>query len=876
MWDIYVIGDVKFLQAILNGIAMIFKGNSIWVAAKIFILLSVLHLGVQAVLNNSFMQIQYLAVTWLLLSALFIPRVTVSLHDRNSLLSVNVAGVPVGLAVFASFTSNIGKHLSDIFERSFSSVHDIGGQAKVTQSFEQLLALRANVLETMLTSSGDKAQLYYSWQEYLKNCTNVALNLQVTALGAKDMQNLLSSSLPEAVRFPSEIYYVRLLDKNGNTYSTLTCTEAFARLKSQTLENTQSLLRQNQPLGKDKLYNLTTLNQDITTLSHGHLDAQKYIIALSMAQMITQQPEYANLGAAVLTQSLSSIYTQWSLQGSIFTNTVKPLLTFLEGFFYAVVPFIFLLLMLGQFGLRMLGKFIVLLVWLQMWQPIISIINLYYQQLISKEIFALKQSYIAIDSFWGITLFNQKIESYVSTSGMLLASVGSLALFLIYGGAVAATSLASKFAPATPSASATLTPNVVQAAPVVQAGSVYSSTAYEGTHTAGAQTAIGTISLESSRSALQSAQEQLLSLSRASYVQGGSSSLTSSSGVTSFGSQETLRSSGHSLTSSDSETLSTSATSTSLQGYTSVSSATSNNSFTASGAGQLGGGLSGGASAGFGGQGGVRAGVGASASTDVSQKELQTQSTHVSNSEQTSASQSQTHNRSSGLLKQNRQAQMQQEEQRSSQGATTHATQESSGQYSQEIAQMQQVLERVASNQSISVLALAQSLSANPQASAYVASLVSANPHLARTALANERALASLIPDQEQRRNAANVQAIFGDTSAQGDFNRVATLYAAFNGQVPSSMLRDLFHQATGVQTGEKVAQAGHPQNSAEQVSTQVTQTQAQVSSKQQEVKPSPPVAPQVSPNSNEYSESEGVTGVNKTAQAQKKKPSKK
>ncbi|RIY32852.1 hypothetical protein CKF54_03940 [Psittacicella hinzii] len=776
MWDIYVIGDVKFLQAILVGIAMIFQGDSIWVAAKIFLLLSVLHLGINAVLQNSFMQVQQLAITWLLLSALFVPRVDVNLHDRNSLLSQRVAGVPVGLAIFASFTSNIGKQLAQMMEQAFTSAKANSSYPAVTQSFEQLLALRSNVLESMFSNQGKRAYLAYSWQEYLTNCTNVSLNLTVEASGSQDLHDLLNSSLPDAVGFKSSIYYVRILDKDGKSYSTLTCTEAFTRLKNQTLEASRELFKQ------DKGFNQSSINSDISILSAGQLDAQKYVVALAMAQMIAQQPAYTNLGNATLKQSLASLYSQWSLQGNIFTSTVKPLITFLEGFFYAVVPFIFLLLMLGNFGLRMLGKFIMLLVWLQMWQPIISIINLYYQQAISKSLSQLQHSYIALDSFWGITLFSQKLESYIATSGMLLSSVGSLALFLIYGGAVAATSLASKLAPAVPSASANLSPNIVQAAPVVQAGSVYSSSAYEGTYKSGAQMAVGAVALESSRAVLQNAQEQLQTIWRSSASQMSSTSHGSSSsqGSSSLFEQGTTTSQGSISSNIEGTTSSSSMSQTS-------STTTSEGASTTSSLGA--GGLAGVGSGGLGG-----AGINARTAHEVSSRQTTINSQEQGQGQVRSSSEIEAKQFTEQSTVGQRQSQSQSEQSSQQQEQRAQASNELATQFSQENQRIQQTLDRLSANQSMSVLALAQSLASNSQARDYIQGMVNANPQLAHQALANERALTALIPDAEQRRQAANLQAIFSQGSA---YEKAVSLYTAVNQQAPSAMTVQALQQVT-------------------------------------------------------------------------------
>ncbi|MFC6276887.1 conjugal transfer protein TraG N-terminal domain-containing protein [Psittacicella hinzii] len=890
MWDIYVIGDVKFLSAILNGIAMIFKGEAIWVAAKIFILLSILQLGINAVLQNSFMQVQQLAVTWLVVAALFVPRVTVTLHDRNSLLTQNVAQVPVGIAVFASFTSKFGKTIADTLGHAFTSVHEVGGQPGVTQSFEQLLALRARVLETMLTSQKQGSDLYRSWQQYLGDCTEISLALRPGINGASDTTKIFGTSLPESLALNSQVFYTQVY-KVGTTQS-MTCAQAFTHLKQQTLENVQQLIN---PLrgNVNKNMHLAQINADIVTLSNGQLDAQKYITALAMAQMLTQTPSYTQLGQAVQAQSLAQLYTQWTLQGNIFTHTVKPLLTFLEGFFYAVVPFIFLILMLGSFGYRMLGKFAMLLVWLQMWQPIITIINLYYQQAISRSLTEVQQAYIAIDSFWGISMFTQKLESYIATSGMLLSSVGSLALFLIYGGAVAATSLAGRIAPPSPAATPALAPNAVQGAPVVQAGSQYSADIYQGTRVSGAEAAVGTVNLASTLSHMQANAAQQMSAVSSGETFSTTQVATQATSVVSSAMGSIALGKDYSYSQNKSSSLSDSHVESASNNEQHSSTYQKQSSWSLSGTVGQGSGVRSsqvinpfhednkavGAMSGMVGTAGMAAGeamtsnlnsnspmltdymqpaqgntaptaiqntgvgtefkarhqrsatedqsVGAQVSTSSTRTRQHGDSTNFTQNQQSSSSQSQT----SGLSNTNSQSNSAQTQQAYSLNDT----------YQQEYRQLAQMQASLGSRQDMSVLALAQQTLSQPGAADYLSSIVSANPQLARAAAMHERSLAPLVPDTQQRQVAAQIQALFSNEGMNSYQDRANMLWFLTYGQLPQTNILQ-----GGVRMNPTPPTAPTPKVDPSATSAQAQSAPQQPTTAQA---PSSPTSPQVPAN---------------------------
>lgn len=81
--------------------------------------------------------------------------------------------------------------------------------------------------------------------------------------------------------------------------------------------------------------------------------------------------------AAMLAQAIEQRNVQWAAEQSMFLNSVRPMMAFMESFFYALTPFAAVFVMLGLFGLGLFFKYILLLIWVQMWLPVMAIANMY-------------------------------------------------------------------------------------------------------------------------------------------------------------------------------------------------------------------------------------------------------------------------------------------------------------------------------------------------------------------------------------------------------------------------------------------------------------------------------------------------------------------
>ena len=121
------------------------------------------------------------------------------------------------------------------------------------------------------------------------------------------------------------------------------------------------------------------------------------------------------------------------------------LAAFIEGFGYALAPMLALVVTLGPIGIAAAGKFLKLLIWIQLWMPALAVVNLFTYLGVSAELSAIQDTQgLAITSLTGVEQFDAVVQPWLGTAGMMAAAVPALTLMVVWGGAVAMNGLAQR------------------------------------------------------------------------------------------------------------------------------------------------------------------------------------------------------------------------------------------------------------------------------------------------------------------------------------------------------------------------------------------------------------------------------------------------
>lgn len=451
MWNINSIGDSAFLAEILNAVAMIVGTGEFYAVAQIGLLLGALLVCFQAVAAGArAIDWQKVFLGWVVFSLLFGPSTTVVVTDAYTGQVRPVANVPVGVAAGGSLISEIGYQLTVLFEQGFSmpamTQHGYGSSLEVMKkvrihSGDPLMLGPANRF------AGGSSNFERSWTEYIQRCTMTGLSS-----GAIDPHTIYNSAeLVSALKFDSRIWMAELwLGSSGS--QNYDCTDGHAQLAAITPVVVQKYLAEVLP---------PVLNVPASDVPAKIGDALLAlgVTAISPTQFVTTsilQPIFERAAVARSEEDRAFSYAKmiedaknqramsWMGEASMFRSIVRPMLTFLEGFTYAVTPIMGFLVVLGPLGISIAGKYILTLLWIQLWMPVLAIVNLFIHMSLTGRLGGLEDSGFSLGSMNGLLAADGALQKWISTGEMLASSVPALTLMLIYGGSVAATHLAGR------------------------------------------------------------------------------------------------------------------------------------------------------------------------------------------------------------------------------------------------------------------------------------------------------------------------------------------------------------------------------------------------------------------------------------------------
>jgi len=520
MWTIYSIGDPAFLEQVLNAVAMLFGADSFVRFVGIGFLLGTLIIAFQGLLQGAqSIRFQGLLVSFVLYSLLFVPKVSVTIEGAYSGSARVVDNVPLGPAVVGSAVSNLGYGLTRLFEQAFSTPsmteHGFADALQVMAMVRKTALSRLTTGEANSPTSG--ADVEQSWLNYVADCVLYAVDRRID--GATMDGILQATTLDDALQTPIVTGTTRLV--LGETPEELTCVEAYGRLSAYTTASFLPKFRQAvaAKLGIDSGSVDSRVRAALTTLAQDTVDAQQYMVMTAILSLLERGviQHYNDIGqwnAALQTsQAIQQRNSQWATEPSLFVRIMRPMMTFFEGFIFAIGPFMAFAVALGPIGIAMVGRYLIFGLWIQLWLPILAITNLYLILATQRAFESLSdQAGVVLPSFRALYESDLLLQDYLATGGMLVASTPAISLMLIYGSAITATHLAGRLQSRDHVNETLTSPDVLQPQAAGTVGPLLQRTALGGTLAPGAAGLLWSFNLghsaqETLRSAEQSAQQ---------------------------------------------------------------------------------------------------------------------------------------------------------------------------------------------------------------------------------------------------------------------------------------------------------------------------------------------------------------------------------
>ena len=400
IWNIYSIGDAYYLSQVLNAIAAICGTADFTSACAIALLVGVIIICVQTVIRGQGFPIQTAVICYVFWFICYYPTTSVNIHDVYTQTDRKVDNVPLGPAAIGSVVSTIGFKVTEMMETAFqmptnsstltgSGAGNGGRYGNALYYLNNSLRLGSSPKMTLSLDevNGDTdGDFYRSMSDYVRFCTFRAVQLGPN-WGGKTAEQINNLPASEALKFDSKVYYTqvwtkgkpedvncsdgwaKILDKYKNALDLGSGSDVFADLIMRT-----GAVPETDPATAKQ----TAMALDIKVLTQGALESlrvdssnSQYFMLGSLARdiyragMARGYNDYHDRQTAImLNQAIAQRNVQWAAEQSMFFDSMRPMLSFVEGFVYAITPFAAFIMLLGVFGLSLYFKYFMMIVWI--------------------------------------------------------------------------------------------------------------------------------------------------------------------------------------------------------------------------------------------------------------------------------------------------------------------------------------------------------------------------------------------------------------------------------------------------------------------------------------------------------------------------------
>ncbi len=485
MIDILSIGDAQLLIAVLQGVALLTatSGPAGYGGLIALGLLLGLLITVARAIVTQRLELQWVLVGWLLYAVLFGPKISVSVEDIYTGNTTVVANVPIGVAAIGGITSQIGVTLTDAFGTVFSAPSmTSGGYMDALDIIHSIRALDFGDANDGTPGTHLKAvDLQRSLRAYLKDCAFYDLWMELPAHDVTWESLRTANDRWAALQVNSNSWFTTLYlvggDEDGQT---VTCTAAYRNLADFITNNFYPAWEEyvGSVLGLDPANPEGDVQDALDALFGTGKNAQTFMLnalidkEITLAELGYHASVNNTAGVVMRTQAMEQRRVQWATEQSMFQEVARPLIAYVEAFFYAVSPFMAFLFTLGGFGISLVAKYLLLAVWIQLWMPMMAINNLYVTMAASQRLQAIDAAGTDVLSMIGMENVWTETASWLAVGGTMAAATPLLALMLITGSYYTLMRLTDRMSGADFVNEKVAAPDILAPAPAVQAGAI--------------------------------------------------------------------------------------------------------------------------------------------------------------------------------------------------------------------------------------------------------------------------------------------------------------------------------------------------------------------------------------------------------------------
>ena len=546
-WQAFSVGDANFVAESLRGVSSIWQADLHAALAVVAGLIGFVIYGIKTMSDGKF-ELHKVLVGAVMFLAFFAPTTTVEVQDPYAGAAYNcgnngivIQDVPLGIAAAYSLVSGVGFNVAQYMWAAFSiNTGNIFQNGSYLDTLENLLSIRSVGIKQSNSERNrpplQQGDVEKSVKNYINEC--VFYGAQRNVLNLDDIANANDPWLAMRVQrnWLVDIHIPGFVEANG-----ISCDAAWTAINNYIQVNgtfmTSFVANELATLSGEDFPLVSTQNA-LTAVGLAAGQAQQLMLNTLIDKLYDEAKleRVSNSSSVQKTiievSAIEQHNVQMSAEGTVWSRYARPLMAFVEIFVIGIAPFMAFIVMLGPIGFSMIGKYMMMLIWIVLWPSVLSLSHLYCElsmrRALEEQQLDNANNFLTMNN---LDFFYNSAADWVAVGGMLVAATPALTLMLTYGSSMAATHLAGRLRPNDTINEKVAAPDISTPAPVV-AGQNWGMGGQLGYQTAGAQNIDRQISTASLLSKSHSMQRQAISEYGQQYSSAQSAALKTSNGIT--------------------------------------------------------------------------------------------------------------------------------------------------------------------------------------------------------------------------------------------------------------------------------------------------------------------------------------------------------
>ncbi len=556
VFEIYSIGDGVYMQRILNSVASLSNSGLLVQLVAFSLVLGLLVMGVKNVMaGGNKLDLGTTFICFIFGIFMFGLTANVAVYDMSYSPGEKIQGdftvnnVPFGVAAAGWIISGVGYNLTEQMEQGFS----IPGmenmkmyQGGFGKTLEWISAVRMWEVPVEAIPNGGGIALE-QWKQdlttYITDCTIPGIELgHISLSGIRNAEDPLTmhdfATKQGGIGYQSVYFNTELSGQTGP----LTCAAAFPNLVAKKGGGYDAFVR---ALTFKMLENggtqgtQQTLNDAYRSIGFSQEDVMKLMLSASVGTSLQfalengeAQQSLSAANKVMIEQATAQRAVQWAAEETMFRRIMRPMMAFFESLLYALSPFMALAIGLGAFGIQTVFRYMMLAIWVALWMPMLSIIQLYQitamQHAVEGMINGMDGVGMASTSIAGAELIRSQSMEWLASGAALAAWTPAITMALVWSGSVTASALAGKLQGSDTINEKLSAPDVTNTPAAINHGGLSNFNGMQGASRVGSEGMLPGVSFRSSNSAQVSSQHQQMEQAQAQYTAAMNRSLSHS------------------------------------------------------------------------------------------------------------------------------------------------------------------------------------------------------------------------------------------------------------------------------------------------------------------------------------------------------------